>query len=79
MSVPRLEIAKSVVCFFADDLILLPSTECGLQRSFKSLANACDIAGMKISTAKIEVPRHLSRNPEQFVSQVNGAKLKQVE
>ena len=31
---------------------------------------------MKISTAKTEV-RHLSRNPDQCVLQVNGATLKQ--
>ena len=63
---------------FADDLVLLSSTESGLHRALNSFADACNTAGMKISTAKIEV-LHLSRNPDQCVLQVNGATLKQVE
>ena len=38
-------------------------------------ANACDIAEMKISNAKIEVI-HLSRNRDGCMLQVNGARLK---
>ena len=63
---------------FADDLVLLSSTESGLQRALKSFADACNTAGMKISMAKTEV-LHFSRNPDQCVMQVNGATLKQVE
>ena len=63
---------------FADDLVLLSSTESGLQRALNSFADACNTAGMKICTAKTEV-LHLSRNPDQCVLQVNGATLKQVE
>ena len=63
---------------FADDLVLLSSTEFGLQRAINSFADACNTAGTKISTAKTEV-LHLSRNPNQCVLQVNGATLKQVE
>ena len=63
---------------FADDLVLLSSAESGLQRALNSFADACNTAGMKISTAKTEV-LHLSRNPDQCVLQVNGATLKQVE
>ena len=63
---------------FADDLVMLSSTESGLQRALNSFADACNTAGMKISTAKTEV-LHLSRNPDQCVLQVNGATLKQVE
>ena len=63
---------------FADDLVLLSSTESGLQRALNSFADACNTAGMKISTAKTEV-LHLSRNHDQCVLQVNGATLKQVE
>ena len=48
---------------FADDLVLLSSTESGLQRALNSFADTCNTAGMKISTAKIEV-LHLSRNPD---------------
>ena len=63
---------------FADDLVLLSSTESGLHRALNSFADACNTAGMKISTTKTEV-LHLSRNPDQCVLQVNGATLKQVE
>ena len=63
---------------FADDLVLLSSTESGLQRALNSFADACDTAGIKISTAKPEA-LHLSRNADQCVLLVNGALLKQVE
>ena len=64
---------------FADDLVLLSSTEPGLQRALNSFADACNnTAGMKISTAKTEV-LHLSRNPDLCVLQVNGATLKHLE
>ena len=56
---------------FADDLVLLSSTESGLQRALNSFADACNTAGMKISTAKTEV-LHISRSPDQCVLQVNG-------
>ena len=58
---------------FADDLVLLSSTESGLQRALNSFAD-----GMKISTSKTEVLQ-LSRNPDQCVLQVNKETLKQVE
>ena len=63
---------------FADDLVLLSSTESGLQRALNSFADACNTAGIKISTAKTEVFR-LSRNSDQSLLQVNGATLKQLE
>ena len=63
---------------FTDDLVLLSSTESGLQRALNSFADACNTAGMKISTAKTGV-LHLSRNLDQCVVQVNGVTLKQVE
>ena len=59
-------------------MVLFSSTESGLLRALNSFADACDTAGMKISTAKTEV-LHLSRNPDQCVLQVNGVTLKQVE
>ena len=40
---------------FADDLVLLSFTESGLHPALNSFADACEAAGMKISTAKIEV------------------------
>ena len=36
----------------ADDLVLLSSTKSGRQRALNSFADACDTAGMKISSAK---------------------------
>ena len=46
---------------FADDLVLLASSESDLQHILNDFAFACDIAGMKISTSKTEV-LHLSTN-----------------
>ena len=63
---------------FADDLVLLSSTESGLQLALNSFADACNTAGTKVSTAKTDV-LHLSRIPDQCVSQVNGAILKEVD
>ena len=63
---------------FAVDLVLLFSTESGLQRALNSFADACNTAGMKISMAKTEV-LHLSKDPDQCVLQVNKATVKQVE
>ena len=63
---------------FPNDLVLLYSTESGLQRALHSFADACHTSRMKISMAKTD-EHHLSRNPDQCVLQVNGATLKQVE
>jgi len=68
---------KTSCLLFADNLVLLSSTESGLQRALKDFAAACDNAGIKISTAKTEV-LHLLRNPDQCSLQVSGASLKQV-
>ena len=73
-----IENCKITRLLFADDLVLLSSTESGLQRALNSFADAWNAAGVKISSAKTEV-LHLSRNPGQCVLQVNGARLKQVE
>ena len=63
---------------FAGDLVQLSSTESGLQLALHSFADACNTAGIKISTAKTEI-FHLSRNPDHSSLQVNGVTLKQVE
>ena len=55
---------------FADDFVLLSSTESGLQGALNSFVDAHYTAGMKISTAKTEVLR-LSRNPDHCVLQVS--------
>ena len=62
---------------FADDLVLLSSTESGLQRASNRFADACETTGKKISTAKTEV-LDLLRNPDQCMLHVKGATLKQV-
>ena len=77
ISVPRLEIAKLVSAVrwwfgFAFFHRIWP------QRTLNSFADACNTAGMKISTAKTEV-LHLSRNLDQCVLQVIGATLKLAE
>ena len=46
---------------FADDLVLLASSESGLQHALNDFAAACDIAGMKISTSKTEVQYFILR------------------
>ena len=73
-----IENCKISPLLFGDDLVLLSSSKSGLQRALNSFADACNTAKMKISTAKTEV-LHLLRNADQFVLQVNGATLKQVE
>ena len=64
--------------FFASDLVLLASSESGLQHALNGHEAACDIAGLNISSSKTEV-LHLSRNPVQCFLQVGGVSLKQVE
>ena len=69
-----IENCKISLLLFADDLVLLSSTESGLQRALNSFAYACDTAGIKISTAKTKIPiLHLLRSPAHCVLQVNGA------
>ena len=63
---------------FVDDLVLLVSSESGLQHALNGFAAACDIAGIKISTSKLEV-LHLLKNPVQSSLQVGGVSSKQVE
>ena len=63
---------------FADDLVLLASSESGLQHALNSFAAACDITVMKMNNFKTEV-LHLSRNPVQCSLQVGGVSLKLVE
>ena len=77
MSVPRLAIATSVVCYsLMIWFCFLPQNLAS--SALNSCADACDTVGMKISTAKTDV-LYLSTNPDQYVLQVNEATLKQVE
>ena len=48
---------------FADDLVLLDSSQNGLQQAVDRFSDACSVAGMKISTTKTETMR-LSRQPK---------------
>ena len=61
-------------------LVLLSSTEAGLQRALNSFSDAYDTAEMKNENkhGQIEVV-HFSRNLDQCLLQVNGATLKQIE
>ena len=63
---------------FADDLVLLASSESDLQLALNGFAAVSNITGMKISTSKPEI-LHLSRNPVQCSLRVGGVSLKQVE
>jgi len=54
------------------------SSQQGLQHAFDLFSNACDQAGTKISTKKIEV-LCLSRHPRQCILQVSGNILQQIE
>ena len=62
---------------FADDLVLMATSESGLQHALNDFAAACDITGTKISTSKTEV-LHLLRIPVQCSLQVGSVSLKQV-
>ena len=63
---------------FAHDLVLLDSTQNGLQRALVRFSGACSVAGMKISTTKTETIC-LSRQPKQCSLQIDGISLKQSE
>ena len=63
---------------FADNLVLLASSESGLQHTFNKFVAARDIAGMKIITSKTEV-FHLLRNFVQFFLQVGAVSWREVE
>ena len=63
---------------FADDLVLLDSTQNGLQQALEKFSDACSVAGIKISTTKTEF-MCLSRLPKQCSFQIGGVPLKQSE
>ena len=61
-------IGRCKICrlFFADDLVLLASSEFGLHHALNGFAAACDIAGMKISTSETEVLHHFEKSCPMF-------------
>ena len=63
---------------FADDLVLLDSTENGLQQALDGFSDACCVAGMKISTTETET-MCLSRQPKQCSIEIDVVSIKQSE
>ena len=68
----------TVRLLFADDLVLLDSTQNGFQQTFDRFSDACSVAEMKISTTKTET-MHLPRQPKQCSLRIGGVTLKQSE
>ena len=62
---------------FADDLVLLDSTQNGLQQALDRFSDACSVAGMKISMTKTETTC-LSRQPKQCSLQIDWGTTKTV-
>ena len=60
----------------ADDLVLLNSSQNGLQQALDRFLDACSVAGLKISSTKTET-MCLSRQPKQCSLQIGGVPLKQ--
>ena len=63
---------------FADDLVLLASSQEDLQRALDRFAAECEVDGMRINTSKTEV-MVLSREPVDCTEHVSGVQLRQVE
>ena len=63
---------------FADDLVLLDSTQNRLKQALDRFSKAYSVAGMKISTTKTET-MCLSRQPKQCSLQIEEVPLKQSE
>ena len=57
-NVSRSENIRLVELFFADDVVLLASSESGPQHELNGFAAACDIARMTISGSKTDVLRY---------------------
>ena len=63
---------------FADYLVLLDSTQNGLQQALDRFSDACSVAEMKISATKTET-MCLSSQPKQCFLKIHGVPLKQSE
>ena len=63
---------------FADDIVLLDSSQSDLQQALDRFSDECSAAGMKISTTETETIR-LSRQQKQCSLQIDGVPLKQSE
>ena len=60
---------------FVNDVVLLVSSEFGLQHALHGFAAAYDINRMKISISKTEV-LHVLKNPVQYSLRIGGVSLK---
>ena len=63
---------------FADDLVLLTSSQEDLQRALDRFAAECEVDGMRVSTSKTEV-MVWAREPVDCTLHVSGVQLRQVE
>ena len=75
VKIGNVEVARLL---FADDLVMLASSQNDLQCALERFAAECDAAGMKVSTSKTEVMT-LSRQPVDCTLYVKGVQLRQVE
>ena len=65
---------KITSLLFADDVVLMASSDADLQRSLDQFAAECEAAGMRISTSKSEA-MVLSRKPVDCLLQVRECVL----
>ena len=56
---------KIIRLLFADDIVLLASSESDLQHALNGFAASCDIAGIKIISSKTQI-LHLLKNRVQY-------------
>ena len=63
---------------FADDLVILASSQADIQSALDRFAAECEASSMKISVAKSEV-MVVARSPTDCVLHVSGAQLRQVQ
>ena len=69
---------KTSRLLFADNLVLLNSSESGFQQALNCFAAVCNFARMKISNSKTEL-LHLLRIPVQCYIQIGGVSLKHMQ
>ena len=72
MSCGRVKIGECTVqrLLFADDLVLLDSTQNGRQQALDRFLDACSVAGMKISATTTTETTYLSRHQSSALSKL---------
>ena len=63
ITIGRCKVSRSL---FADDLVLLTFSKCGLQHALTSFTVACNIARMKISASKTYVVTSVEKSCPKF-------------